>query len=85
MGKVYDNLRVFVILKNELTVEAAVNGEQRILAQGTTLLDLVNILSLEPERLAIELNHAIVKRPLWASTPVGNGSQIEIVQFVGGG
>ena len=68
-------------MKNRITI----NGEVRDLVAGTTLLDLVRELRLEPERVAVELNRAIVKRDLWTNIVVDSGSQIEIVQFVGGG
>jgi thiamine biosynthesis protein ThiS len=62
-----------------------VNGEGRNFSATANLLDVVRELRLEPERVAVELNRAIVKRDLWASTLVGDGAEIEIVQFVGGG
>jgi thiamine biosynthesis protein ThiS len=65
--------------------QVTVNGELRILPPHTTLLDLVRELNLEPERVAIELNRAIVKREIWPDTAITNGAEIEIVQFVGGG
>jgi thiamine biosynthesis protein ThiS len=49
------------------------------------LLDVVHSLNLEPDRVAIELNRAIVKRELWSGAIVADGAEIEIVQFVGGG
>jgi len=70
-------------MANENSV--TVNGERRSLAPGTTLFDVVRSLELEPERLAIELNRAIVKRDLWKTTTIDSGAEIEIVQFVGGG
>jgi thiamine biosynthesis protein ThiS len=51
----------------------------------TTLLEVVRALNLEPERVAIEYNRAIIKREMWPSTALENGAEIEIVQFVGGG
>jgi len=42
-------------------------------------------LNLEPERVAVEFNRAIVKRDLWKTILVDSGAEIEIVQFVGGG
>jgi len=68
-------------MKNQVTI----NGEVRDLAAGTTLLDLVRELRLEPERVAVEMDRAIVKRDLWTNIVVDSGAQIEIVQFVGGG
>ena len=54
-------------------------------APAKPLAGLVRDLELDPERLAVELDRRIVKRAQWASTPLQAGSQIEIVQFVGGG
>jgi thiamine biosynthesis protein ThiS len=65
--------------------EITINGERRALLPGTTLLSLVRELELAPERLAIEVNRAIIKREMWETTPVDGGAEIEIVQFVGGG
>jgi len=61
------------------------NGEARSFAAGTTLYELIQALNLEPERVAIELNRAIVRRDLWAATVVESGAEIEVVMFVGGG
>ena len=65
--------------------QVTVNGESRNFPEAANLSDVVRELKLEPERVAVELNRAIVKRDLWASTLVGDGAEIEIVQFVGGG
>ena len=65
--------------------QVTLNGEHRDFPPGTTLLDLVRSLNLEPERVAIELNRAIVKRELWSGAVIADGAEIEIVQFVGGG
>ena len=65
--------------------QVTVNGERRNVAPGSTLLDIVRDLRLEPERVAIELNRAIVKRDFWSATGVPEAAEIEIVQFVGGG
>lgn len=65
--------------------QVTVNGERCSFPAQTTLLDVVRSLNLEPERVAIELNRAIVKRELWTETAICGGAEIEIVQFVGGG
>ena len=65
--------------------QVTLNGERRAFPAQTTLLDVVRALGLEPERVAIEYNRAIVRRELWPSTALDNGAEIEIVQFVGGG
>ena len=65
--------------------QVTVNGERRSFPPETTLLDVVRALELEPERVAIELNRAIVKRHCGATPAIAGGAEIEIVQFVGGG
>lgn len=71
--------------ENQAALNVTINGERRSFPAATTLLDIVRALGLQPERLAIEFNRAIVKRDFWISTAVDEGSEIEIVQFVGGG
>jgi thiamine biosynthesis protein ThiS len=65
--------------------EVTINGEKRFFLTGSTLLDVVRELNLEPDRVAVELNRAIVKREMWADTSFDAGAEIEVVQFVGGG
>ena len=62
-----------------------VNGEARELPDGLSLDDLVRELSLPPERIAIELNHEVVRRKEWPVTMIANDDRIELVHFVGGG
>ncbi len=66
-------------------MEIVVNGEKKHVSEGQTVLGLLFELQLSPERLAIELDRRIVKRSFWETTVLSPGSQIEIVQFVGGG
>ena len=67
------------------TVALTINGERREIPAGLTLLGLVGHLGLDPERVAVELDKRIVKRAQWERTGLAEGSQLEIVQFVGGG
>jgi thiamine biosynthesis protein ThiS len=62
-----------------------VNGEERTVREGVTIPDLIRVLELDPERLAIELDRRIVKRAQWHATTLAAGAKLEIVQFVGGG
>jgi thiamine biosynthesis protein ThiS len=65
--------------------EITVNGERRTAAEGQTILDLLDQLQIQPERVAVEMDRRIVKQPLWRETALQPGAQVEIVQFVGGG
>jgi len=62
-----------------------VNGEARTAQEGQTILGLLRELGLDPARVAVEYERAIVKQALWPETVLRAGSQVEIVQFVGGG
>jgi len=66
-------------------IEIQINGEPRELSHQVNLSDLVEELSLVPERVAIELNRHVVRRGEWPQTIVADGDRIEIVHFVGGG
>lgn len=62
-----------------------VNGERLERPEGVTVEDLLRSLDLDPGRVAIELDGAIVRQPEWAHTVLRPGSQVEVVHFVGGG
>lgn len=66
-------------------IAVTVNGEQREIAGELTVLEYLELLGLTPDRVAVELNRAIVKKAQWGCTPIENGAAVEIVQFVGGG
>jgi thiamine biosynthesis protein ThiS len=67
------------------TIDIVVNGESRAVSKPDSLLGLLIALGVDPEKVAVELNREIVRRPDWPATSVADGAQIEVVQFVGGG
>jgi len=68
-----------------MAIAITVNGEPQNVDDDVTVLALLRKLQIDPEHVAVELDRRIVKAPLWASTALRQGSQVEIVQFVGGG
>lgn len=62
-----------------------INGEPRQFAGDLTLAALVEQLGMKADRVAVELNRAIVPRERWAMTGLHDGDRLEIVHFVGGG
>ena len=62
-----------------------VNGEARPLEDGTTVIDLLESLELDPATVVVERNREIVPRERHADTRLSDGDQIELVHFVGGG
>jgi sulfur carrier protein len=61
------------------------NGEPFELDAPLTVLDLLSRLDIDPRRVAVEHNLAILKRHLFDETFVQDGDRVEIVNFVGGG
>jgi len=66
-------------------IEIVVNGTPRKVAQGTTILTLLEALAIKEDRVAVELDRVIIKAPRWPETALNEGARIEIVHFVGGG
>ncbi len=62
-----------------------INGEPRTVADVANLAALIDSLEMKADRVAVELNLAIVPRARWAETPIKDGDKLEIVHFVGGG
>jgi thiazole synthase len=62
-----------------------VNGEQRRVLGALTVAQMLGELGIDPQRVAVERNLAIVPRSLIAKVAVEDGDQYEIVHFVGGG
>lgn len=64
------------------------NGQPREVGldpQTATVEGLVNSLEIKPDRIAVEQNGEIVRRPDWGSARVQEGDRFEMVHFVGGG
>lgn len=66
-------------------MRVTVNGETRSIEREVSLHELLEVLVLPTDRVAIELNGAVVRRKDWESTLIGDSDRIEIVHFVGGG
>lgn len=69
----------------EPNISVSVNGDRRPTAAGQTVLGLLAELALDPQRVAVELNRVIIRRPAWAERRLEDGDSLEIVEFVGGG
>ena len=61
------------------------NGAARPVPPGQTVAALLDELSLDRRKVAVERNEAIVPRSQYDSTELAPGDQIEIVHFIGGG
>ena len=67
------------------TISVTLNGEPRRVAAGATIAAMLREFGIEPARVAVERNRAIVPRSTLETVPVEGGDEFEIVHFVGGG
>ena len=68
-----------------MSVAITLNGEEREVAAGTTVGQLVDLVTADRSRVAVERNLAIVKREQYDKTGVEPGDVVEVVTLVGGG
>ena len=69
----------------EQSVSIRVNGEHRRVPGGTSVAEMVDLLGLDPRRVAVERNLAVIPRSTLGQVCVEDGDDYEIVHFVGGG
>ena len=66
-------------------MQITLNGDPFDLAGELTVTALLDQLKIDPRRVAVELNLAVLKRAAFDRTIVRAGDEVEIVNFVGGG
>jgi sulfur carrier protein len=62
-----------------------VNGEERELADGTTVADVVDALTTTERGVAVALDGEVVPRGEWSSTALAEGARVEVLRAVQGG
>lgn len=62
-----------------------VNGESRTVDDGTSIIKLLKVLSIDQRRVAVAINGEVVPRTEHEETSLKDGDQVEIVRMVGGG
>lgn len=67
------------------TTAITVNGEERTIPRGSSVLALLRELGIDPARVAVEYNRSILRRGEWETTLPEPGAVLEVVHFVGGG
>ncbi len=66
-------------------MKVVVNGEERLLERGASILDLLDLLDLNSSTVVVELNREIVRQPVLGDTQLNEEDCIELIHFVGGG
>ncbi len=62
-----------------------VNGESRLVDDGTTIGAIVDSITRDRSRVAVDRNTEIVPRATYDEAAVADGDVIEVVTLVGGG
>jgi sulfur carrier protein len=68
-----------------VNIDVVINGQPRVVNQGTTVATLIGELGLSGKPVAVERNREVVPRAQHASTVLTAGDRVEVVTFVGGG
>jgi sulfur carrier protein len=66
-------------------VEIYLNGEAKQVVAHLTLGQLIELLALPPQAMAVAVNRNVVPRKQWDGVFVKHGDQIDIVRAIGGG
>ena len=67
------------------SIAVTVNGQERQVPAGTTVLGLVELLGLGGKPVAVEKNREVVPRAQHGEELLADGDRLELVTFVGGG
>jgi thiamine biosynthesis protein ThiS len=68
-----------------IMLEVTLNGQSRRFPAPLTVEALLDALSLDRRKVAVERNEEIVPRSRYGSTQLAAGDALEIVHFIGGG
>jgi sulfur carrier protein len=66
-------------------MQVRLNGEIREIPDGLTVAGLLVHLGVKAQRVAVEVNEAVVTKDRYEQQTLGPGDSVEIVAFVGGG
>lgn len=61
------------------------NGNKKQLPPGSTVLNIINELDLDPATVVVECDRQILKPEEYASHRLQEGATLELIRFVGGG
>jgi len=62
-----------------------VNGQVHPLPAAATVKTLLDELGMADQRLAVEVNEAVIPRSEYTTTPLQAGDRVEVIRAIGGG
>jgi sulfur carrier protein len=81
LASVFDS--EFPDLRKDMNI--TLNGEKKQVPDGITITGLLDFLSIQHQRVAVELNETIVKKQRYSEAVLTDGDSLEVVSFMGGG
>ncbi len=66
-------------------IEIQLNGESHKFEENLSVEELLKKLSIDKNKVAVELNQTVVSKQTYSNTTVVNKDVVEIVTFIGGG
>ena len=72
-------------MKNIKKIKIKVNGEIKLIKENTNLSNLIRILKIPINKVAIELNQEILDKKKLKMIRLKKNDKIEVVHFIGGG
>lgn len=61
------------------------NGKKTELEKPLSLMELLSIKGLDPQKVVIEYNFQVLGKEEWGSTILKENDNLEVLRFVGGG
>jgi len=66
-------------------LEIVINGETKEFEDNLSVEEVLKLLNLHHQRLAVELNLRVIRKDNWKTTTLKDADKLEIIHFVGGG
>jgi thiamine biosynthesis protein ThiS len=66
-------------------MKITLNGDAHELPEPVTVAALLQTLEIDSRRVAVEVNLSVVKKTAYETLVIGDGDEVEVVNFVGGG
>ena len=70
---------------NSSNILIIINGDEKFIPEGISILELLDIYKINKDRVVIELNKNIIGKNDFEETILKDKDLLEIVTFVGGG
>lgn len=68
-----------------MDINVTVNGDKQRISVGTSILVLLKMMDINPQRVAVEYNMDIVDKNKFDLICLKENDRLEIITFVGGG